>query len=206
MGLEHTQVARDAQGFIKIDARQRTTDRTILAAGDVTGPPLLAHKAAREGKVAAETIVGLPSAFDVQAMPAVVYTDPQIAWCGITEEEALRENRAVTVLRFPWRFSERAATLAAGEGLTKIIVDPQSGRIIGAGIVGRQAEALIAEAVLAIEMGALAEDLALSMHPHPSLSETEAEAAELYLGNAPRKIADPATRSKPEEMKILRGL
>jgi len=149
---------------------------------------MLAHKAAREGKVAAETLAGRPSAFDVQAIPAVVYTDPQIASCGMSEEAARRANREVRVLRFPWRYSDRAATVGGSDGLTKIIVEPQSGRIIGAGIVGRQAEALIAEAVLAIEMGALAEDMALSLHPHPTLSETQEEAAELFLGNATRRV------------------
>ncbi|KJS28772.1 MAG: dihydrolipoamide dehydrogenase [Desulfatitalea sp. BRH_c12] len=188
LGLEHTRVDIDPKGFIKVDRQQCTTDDAILAVGDVTGGVMLAHKAAREGKVAAETLAGRPSAFDVQAIPAVVYTDPQIASCGMSEEAARRANREVRVLRFPWRYSDRAATVGGSDGLTKIIVEPQSGRIIGAGIVGRQAEALIAEAVLAIEMGALAEDMALSLHPHPTLSETQEEAAELFLGNATRRV------------------
>jgi dihydrolipoamide dehydrogenase len=145
---------------------------------------MLAHKATREGKVAAEVIAGQPSAFDVRAIPAVVYTDPQIAWCGVTEEDARRENRPVTVQRFPWKFSGRAATMGAPEGLTKLLVDPASGRILGVGIAGRDTEGLISEGVLAVEMGALAEDLALSVHPHPTLSETEGEAAEIFLGTA----------------------
>ncbi|RJQ74602.1 MAG: dihydrolipoyl dehydrogenase [Desulfobacteraceae bacterium] len=188
LGLETAKVEIDEKGFIRVDERQRTGADAIFAVGDVTGGPMLAHRAARQGKVAAETIAGIPAAFDVHAIPLVVYTDPQIAWCGMTEETARAQNRKVTVLRFPWRFSGRAATLGASEGLTKIMVDPLNGRIIGAGIVGRQAEALIAEAVLAIEMGALAEDVALSLHPNPTLSETEAEAAELYLGSATHRI------------------
>ena len=145
---------------------------------------MLAHKATREGKVAAEVIAGEPSAFDVRAIPAVVYTDPQIAWCGMTEEQARRENRSVKVQRFPWKFSGRATTMGAPEGLTKIIVDPDTGRILGVGIAGRDTEGLISEGVLAIEMGALVEDMALSIHPHPTLSETEGEAAEMFLGTA----------------------
>ena len=184
LGLENTAVEFDQRGFIKVDDQQRTSDERIFAVGDVAGGVMLAHKASREGKVAAEVIGGQPSAFDVRAIPAVVYTDPQIAWCGLTEEQAKKENIPVQVQRFPWKFSGRATTMGAPEGLTKIIVDSQSGRILGVGIVGRDTEGLISEGVLAIEMGALAEDMALSIHPHPTLSETEGEAAELYLGSA----------------------
>jgi dihydrolipoamide dehydrogenase len=184
IGLENTKVELDEKGFIKVDDQQRTADERIFAVGDVAGGMMLAHKATREGKVAAEVIAGEPSAFDVRAIPAVVYTDPQIAWCGLTEEEARKENIAIKVQRFPWKFSGRATTMGAVEGLTKIIIDPETGRIRGVGITGRDTEGLISEGVLAIEMGALAEDMALSIHPHPTLSETEAEAAELYLGNA----------------------
>jgi dihydrolipoamide dehydrogenase len=184
IGLENTGVELDEMGFIKVDDQQRTADGRIFAVGDVVGGMMLAHKATREGKVAAEVIAGKPSAFDVRAIPAVVYTDPQIAWCGLTEEEARRENIAINVQRFPWKFSGRATTMGAPEGLTKIIADPQTGRILGVGICGRDTEGLISEGVLAIEMGALAEDMALSIHPHPTLSETEGEAAELYLGSA----------------------
>ena len=184
LGLEKTRVQRDDRGFIRVDDRQRTADDRIFAVGDVVGGMMLAHKASCEGKVAAEVIAGKPSAFDVRAIPAVVYTDPQIAWCGITEEQARQENRLIKVQRFPWKFSGRAATMGASEGLTKIIVDAESGRILGVGICGRDTEGLISEGVLAIEMGALAEDVAASMHPHPTLSETEGEAAELFLGHA----------------------
>jgi dihydrolipoamide dehydrogenase len=184
IGLENTKVKLDDKGFVVVDEQMRTSDEKIFAAGDVAGGMMLAHKAMREGKIAAEVIAGQPSAFDVRAIPAVVYTDPQIAWCGLTEEDARRENRAATVLRFPWKFSGRAATMGAPEGLTKILVDPDSGRILGVGIAGRDTEGLISEGVLAVEMGALAEDMALSVHPHPTLSETEGEAAEIFLGTA----------------------
>lgn len=184
LGLEHTRVQLDAQGFIRVDAQQRTADARLFAVGDAVGGMMLAHKASYEGKVAAEVIAGKPSSFDVRAIPAVVYTDPQVAWCGLTEAQARRDNLAVKVERFPWKFSGRAATMGAPEGLTKIIADAASGRILGVGITGRDTEGLIAEGVLAVEMGALVEDLAASMHPHPTLSETEGEAAELFLGHA----------------------
>jgi len=184
IGLENTKVILDKRGFVAVDDRQRTADERIYAVGDVIGGMMLAHKATREGKVAAEVIAGEPSAFDVRAMPAVVYTDPQIAWCGLTEEQARNENRDISVQRFPWKFSGRATTMGATAGLTKVIVDPTTGRILGVGITGRDTEGLISEGVLAIEMGALAEDMALSIHPHPTLSETEAEAAEIFLGSA----------------------
>jgi dihydrolipoamide dehydrogenase len=184
IGLENTNVKLDDGGYIVVDHQMRTTDENIFAVGDVTGGMMLAHKATREGKIAAEVIAGEPSAFDVRAIPAVVYTDPQIAWCGLTEEEARREGRPINVQRFPWKFSGRATTMGAPEGLTKILVEPDSGRILGVGIVGRDTEGLIAEGVLAVEMGALAEDMALSVHPHPTLSETEGEAAEIFLGTA----------------------
>jgi dihydrolipoamide dehydrogenase len=184
IGLENTKVKLDDKGFIIVDEQMRTSDDRIFAVGDVAGGMMLAHKATREGKIAAEVIAGQPSAFDVRAIPAVVYTDPQIAWCGLTEEDARREGRSVNVQRFPWKFSGRATTMGAPEGLTKILVDPDSGRILGVGIAGRDTEGLISEGVLAVEMGALAEDMALSIHPHPTLSETEGEAAEIFLGTA----------------------
>lgn len=184
LGLETTKVKLDDRGFVIIDDQQRTADDRILAAGDIAGGMMLAHKASREGKVAAEVLAGEASAFDVRAIPAVVYTDPQIAWCGITETEARTQNRPVSVQRFPWKFSGRALTMGAPVGLTKIIADPDTRRILGVGIVGRDTEGLIAEGVLAIEMGALVEDLGLTMHAHPTLSETEGEAAEIFMGSA----------------------
>jgi dihydrolipoamide dehydrogenase len=184
LGLENTQVEVDDRGFVIVDERQRTADERILAVGDVVGGMMLAHKATYEGKIAAEVIAGKPAAFEAQAIPAVVYTDPQIAYCGLTEEQARRQNRQVEVLRFPWKFSGRATTMDAPEGLTKIVIEPESGRILGVGITGRDAEGLISEGVLAVEMGALAQDMALSIHPHPTLSETEMEAAEVFTGTA----------------------
>jgi dihydrolipoamide dehydrogenase len=151
--------------------------------GDVVGGMMLAHTATREGRIAAEVIAGHSSSFDVRAIPAVVYTDPQIAWCGLTEEKAKAAGITVKVEKFPWKYSGRANTMGATDGLTKIIADPADGRILGLGVTGRDTEGLIAEGVLAIEMGALAEDLALSLHPHPTLSETEGEAAEIFLGS-----------------------
>ncbi len=184
LGLEKTGVERDERGFIRVDARMATAEPRIRAVGDAVGGLMLAHKASAEGKVAAEAIAGKPAQFDARAVPAVVYTDPQVAWCGLTEEEARRLGIEVQVTRFPWRFSGRAVTLGASEGLTKLIVEPGTGRILGLGVCGRHAEGLIAEGVLAVEMGALAEDLAAILHPHPTLSETEGEAAELFFGNA----------------------
>ncbi len=184
LGLEKVGVKRDEKGFLPVNEKQQTMVPNIYAVGDVTGSPMLAHRAIRQGKVAAEVINGLPSAFDNRAIPAVVYTDPQIAWCGLSEEEARREHIDVKITRFPWSASGRAATMASPDGLTKLILEAETGRILGAGIVGRNAEALIAESVLAIEMGALAEDIALSIHPHPTLSETEGEAADIFLGSA----------------------
>jgi len=148
----------------------------------VAGGPLLAHKAFREGKVAAEAIYGKPSAFDVQAIPAVVYTDPQVAWAGLREEQARKENRNIRVERYLWKFSSRATTMGVSEGVTKMILHPETGRILGVGICGRNAEGMISEGTLAIEMGALAQDLGLTIHPHPTLSEMMGETAELFTG------------------------
>ena len=184
LGLENTNVTVDDRGFVIVDDQQRTADEKIFAVGDVVGGMMLAHKATYEGKVAAEVISGKPSAFDARAIPAVVYTDPQIAYCGLTQEQAQKENRTVAVNRFPWKASGRALTMDATEGLTKMIIDPETERILGVGIVGRGAEGIISEGVLAVEMGALASDVALSIHPHPTLSETGAEAAEIFLGTA----------------------
>ena len=184
LGLEAAGVQVDKHGFVVKDDRQRTSVEHIYAIGDLAGEPLLAHKAIHEGRVAAEVIAGKPSAFDARAVPAVVYTDPQVAWCGLTEEQARTQKRPVRVERFPWKFSSRAATTGSQQGLSKLISDPETGRLLGVGIVGRSAESLIAEGVLAVEMGALAEDLALSIHPHPTLSETLGEAAEMLSSTA----------------------
>lgn len=184
LGLENTKVKTDERGFIKVDEQRRTTDGKIFAVGDVVGGAMLAHKAMHEGKVAAEVIAGVNSAFDFQTIPAVVFTDPQLAWCGLTEDEAKRRKRPVKVSRFPWAASGRAVSMGVRKGLTKVIIDPESGRVLGVGIVGRDAGEMISEGVLAVEMGALAEDLALSIHPHPTLSESEEEAAEAFLGSS----------------------
>jgi len=194
IGLEKTKVQLDKHGFVKVDQQQRSTDDRIFAIGDVAGPPLLAHKAFREGKVAAEVIAGEPSAFDVRAIPAVVYTDPQVAWCGLTEEQARKDNRSVKVNRFPWKFSGRATTMGIYEGLTKIIAEPDTGRILGMGITGRDTEGMISEGALAIEMGSLVEDMGLTIHPHPTLSETVGEAAEIFLGSVTHMLAKQKER------------
>ena len=183
IGLENTKVTVNEQGFVVVNEQQRTSDEHLFAIGDVAGGQLLAHKAFREGKVAAEVIAGEPSAFDVRAIPAVVYTDPQVAWAGLTEEEARKQKKTIRVERFPWKFSSRAATMAAPEGLTKMIIDAETERILGVGIAGRHTEGMISEGVLAIEMGALAADLGLTIHPHPTLSETVGEVAEIFLGS-----------------------
>ncbi len=189
LALEKASVETDDNGFVIVDEQQRTSNERIYAVGDITGGMMLAHKASREGKVAAEAIAGQPSAFDVRAIPAVVYTDPQVAWAGLTEQGAKAEGIDVQVQRFPWKASGRAVTMGLEEGLTKLIVETETGRILGVGVVGRDAEGLIAEGALAIEMGALAEDVALTVHPHPTLSETEGEAAEIFHGSPTHIIA-----------------
>jgi dihydrolipoamide dehydrogenase len=182
VGLEKTKVKLNERGFVVVDEQRRTTDEKIFAIGDVAGAPLLAHKAFREGKVAAEVIKGMPSAFDVQAIPAVVYTNPQVAWVGLREEEARRETRGVKVERYLWKFSSRATTMGVSDGVTKMIFNPDSGRLLGVGICGPNAEGMISEGTLAIELGALAQDLGLTIHPHPTLSEMMMETAELFTG------------------------
>jgi len=181
LGLETTKVRISDRGVISVDERCRTADPHLYAVGDVTGDPMLAHRAMRQGKVAAEVIAGRPSAFDNAAVPAVVFTDPEVAWCGVMEAEARNDARAVKVAKFPWAASGRAATIGRSDGLTKLVVDAESGRVIGAGIVGPGAGELIAEAALAIETAATVEDLALTIHAHPTLSEGLMEAAESLL-------------------------
>jgi len=172
----------DARGFLCVDARQRTAVPHLYAIGDVTGPPMLAHRASHQGKVAAEVIAGLPASFDPRAIPSVAYTDPEVAWTGLTEEQARAEGRALRKGLFPWSASGRALSLGRGEGLTKLLFAQEDGRLLGAGIVGPGAGELIAEATLAVELGADPEDLGLSIHPHPTLSETLAFAAEAVAG------------------------
>jgi dihydrolipoamide dehydrogenase len=183
LGLDHTKITLTSNGFIQVDRQMRTTEPTIFAIGDVVGEPMLAHKATHEGLVAARVIAGKQTAFDAAAIPAVVFTDPEIAWCGLTEEAAKASGQAVKVVRFPWAASGRATTLGRNEGLTKLVLDAESGRVLGMGLCGVGAGELIAEGVLAIEMGAVAEDLAASIHPHPTLSETVMEAAESFHGS-----------------------
>jgi dihydrolipoamide dehydrogenase len=183
-GLDKTQVQVGPRGFIQVNKQLQTHDPAIYAIGDVVGEPMLAHKASHEGRTAVEAIAGHKVAFEPNAIPAVVFTDPEIAWCGLTETQAQKENREIKVTRFPWAASGRAVTLDRPEGMTKLIFDPQSERVLGVGIVGAGAGELIAEGVVAIEMAATATDIALSIHPHPTLSETLMEAAEVFFGTS----------------------
>ena len=181
LGLEQTKIGLSKQGFIQVDRQMRTAEPSIFAIGDVVGEPMLAHKASHEGLVAARVIAGQQAAFDA-TIPAVIFTDPEIAWCGLTEEAAKASGQAVTIARFPWAASGRATTLGRNDGLTKLVLDAESGRVLGVGICGVGAGELIAEGVLAVEMGAVAEDVAAAIHPHPTLSETVMEAAEAFHG------------------------
>jgi len=183
-GLENTQVGVNPRGFIEVNKQLQTADPVIYAIGDVVGEPMLAHKAMHEGRVAVEAIAGQKVAFEPSAIPAVVFTDPEVAWCGLTETQASQENREIKVAKFPWGASGRAITLDRPEGMTKLIIDPQSERVLGVGIVGVGAGELIAEGVLAVEMAALASDVAMSIHPHPTLSETIMESAEVFYGTS----------------------
>ena len=184
LGLENTKVSFDDKGFIHVNEKQQTTDPAIYAIGDIAGGVLLAHKATKEGRIAVEVIAGEESAFVDVIVPAVVFTDPEVAWCGLTEAEAKAKGIAVQVSKFPWAASGRALTFDRPEGLTKLIIEPDTERILGVGIVGQGAGELIAEGVLAVEMGATAKDLALVVHPHPTMSETLMEAAEAFYGHA----------------------
>ena len=189
LGLEHTTVERDERGFIKVNAQQRTADPAICAIGDVVGGALLAHKAAKQARIAVEALAGEPSAFEDVVMPAVVYTDPEVAWCGLTESAAQATGVTVEVVRFPWSASGRAVSLDRSDGLTKLLIEPETERILGVGIVGAGAGELISEGVLAIEMGATAKDLAEAVHPHPTLSETLMECAALFYGVATHAVS-----------------
>jgi dihydrolipoamide dehydrogenase len=183
-GLDKTRVKVSPRGFIEVDPARRTAEPSIFAIGDVVGEPMLAHKASHEARVAVDAIAGKNVAFEPQAIPAVVFTDPEIAWCGLTETEAERRGVIVEVAKFPWAALGRAMTLDRPEGLTKLLIDPPTGRVVGVGIVGAGAGELIAEGVVAIEMGATAADLAMCIHPHPTLPETIMEAAEVFFGHS----------------------
>ena len=183
-GLNKTKVKVGPKGFIQVNKQLQTDDPAIYAIGDVVGEPMLAHKASHEGRTAVEAIIGRKVAFEPHAIPAVVFTDPEIAWAGLTETQAKESGREITVAKFPWGASGRAITLDRPEGMTKLIIDPKTERILGVGIVGVGAGDLIAEGVLAIEMAALAGDLELTIHPHPTLSETVMQAAEVFFGTS----------------------
>ncbi len=182
IGLEKAGIEMDPKGFIPVDPQRRTVVKSIFAIGDVAGEPMLAHKATFEGKVAVEALCGEPVIYDVRAVPAVVFTDPEIAWCGLTEAEAEKGKIPFKRLRFPWTGSGRAMTRGRTDGLTKILIDPVTDRVLGIGLSGIDAGEMIGEAMLAMEMGATARDLALTMHAHPTLSETIMEAAEVSHG------------------------
>ena len=183
-GLKKTQVQVGPKGFIQVNPQLQTSDPSIYAIGDVVGEPMLAHKASHEGRTAVEAIAGHKVAFEPNAIPAVVFTDPEVAWCGMTETQAQKENREIKVAKFPWAASGRAITLDRPDGMTKLLIDAKTERVLGVGIVGAGAGELIAEGVLAIEMGALARDVALTIHPHPTLSETLMESAEVFFGTS----------------------
>ena len=184
IGIGNTKVKLNDKGFVITNSQQKTEDPSILAIGDVIGGPMLAHKAAHEAKVAVEVLNGEKSDFKNRVIPAVVFTDPEIAWAGLTENEALAQGRNVKVVKFPWGASGRAQTLGRGEGLTKLLIDPESEKIMGVGLTGPGAGELIAEGVLAIQAQIKAKELALSIHPHPTLSETMMETAEVFYGTA----------------------
>ena len=198
LGLENTKVARDEKGFIKVSARQETSDPAIYAIGDAAGGMLLAHKASKEGRVAVEAITGAAGSLEGVVIPAVVFTDPEVAWCGLMEAEARQRGIDVEVSRFPWSASGRALTMDRPDGLTKLVIEKETERILGVGIVGHGAGELISEGVVALEMGATARDLAESVHPHPTTSETLMEAAEMFYGTATSVF----TRKRPEEEKV----
>ena len=184
LGLENTKVKTNQRGWINVNEQMKTDDPNIYAIGDIVGEPMLAHKASHEGRVAVEVIAGHKVAFEPKAIPAVVFTDPEIAWAGLTETQAREKEIKYEAVKFPWAASGRATTIGRSDGVTKILIDPESQRILGIGICGPGAGELIAEGVLAIEMGANVTDLKLTIHPHPTLSETLMEAAEVFFGQS----------------------
>jgi dihydrolipoamide dehydrogenase len=183
-GLEKTKVQVGDRGFIVADAQKRTHEPSIFAIGDVVGEPMLAHKASHEGRVAAEVIAGHKTAFEPNAIPAVIFTDPEIAWCGLTEAQAKERGLDFAVAKFPWGASGRAMSIERTDGLTKLVIDPKTERVLGVGIAGVGAGDMISEGALALELGALASDVKLTIHPHPTLSETIMEAAEVFYGQS----------------------
>ncbi len=183
-GIENTNIKVDDKGFVITDEKMLTDDPSIFAIGDLVGNPMLAHKASAEGKVAVEAVMGEKTAFEPNAIPAVVFTDPELAWAGITENEAKEQGLKVEIARFPWGASGRATTIGRNDGLTKLIIEPETGRILGMGMVGVGAGDMIAEGALAVEMAALAKDVAMTIHPHPTLSETIMESAEAFYGHS----------------------
>ncbi|MEK7707229.1 MAG: dihydrolipoyl dehydrogenase [Verrucomicrobiota bacterium] len=193
LGLENTKVTLDEKGFVKVNAQQQTDDPNIYAIGDIAGGILLAHKAHKEARIAVEVINGESSTSENVVIPAVVFTDPEVAWCGLTEAEAKARGIKYEVSKFPWAASGRALSFDRTDGMTKMLIDPESERVLGVGIVGAGAGELIAEAVLALEMGATAEDIALTVHPHPTLSETLMECAEAFYGHATHTLAKKRT-------------
>jgi dihydrolipoamide dehydrogenase len=184
LGLENTKIERDDKGFVTVNTHQQTSDPNIYAIGDIAGGIMLAHKAHKEARIAVENICGQTTVFENVVIPAVVFTDPELAWAGLTEAEAKAKSIQVEIAKFPWAASGRALSFDRTDGLTKLIIEPETERILGVGIVGHNAGELIAEATVLIEMGATAKDLALTVHPHPTLSETLMEAAEMFYGHA----------------------
>jgi len=185
LGLDKIGISPDEKGFIEVDLQRKTKHSHIYAIGDITGEPLLAHKASHEGRIAAEVIAGKKGAgYDPKVIPGIVFTHPELAWCGLTETQAKKENKNVEVKKFPWSASGRAVAIGENSGVTKLIIDPETEVILGGGVAGKDAGSLIPEIALAVEMGTTASDLSLTIHPHPTLSETIMESAELFLGGA----------------------
>tara|TARA_B100000073_G_scaffold345755_1_gene355531 strand:- start:1017 stop:1742 length:726 start_codon:yes stop_codon:yes gene_type:complete len=193
LGVENTEIKTDEKGFIAVDVYQKTSVKNIYAIGDISGNPMLAHKATHEGKVAAEVCSGLPSAMDAKSIPSVVYTDPEVAWVGLTEKEAKEKGIPYELGEFPWSASGKAMILNAVQGKTKVLFDPENKRVLGGAVVGPSAGDIVSEIVLALEMGSDVEDLALTVHPHPTLGETVGAAAEALEGTM-TDIFNPKTK------------